>query len=1055
MSTITAALINSVSHGIRLRAIGAGASTFADQTWVYDSGTITSATDAGSGNVTIGDSTKVWMTSPHHRWVAPVAGADGVATWDWVSYDLVIEAPNPDYTPDPRKVLQARITAQADATHVTVSLGLADRIAEGRLAAVGDLVGRRYWILRAGGSNWTRGYFDQPNDPHYSAGKVAAFDATAHTITLDRLIQNTDLITAAGSAEVVFVGADGHLQRVTLTTAGGAVLTTAAWASDPVVDAWVYVIQTAGVWVWDAQGGNAQTAYSGLRADTYLGHGTDDELATVAMPTLSFSFTYGTNPLSCPLATSTPIFNRPEDGRDIDLWYPQDNACGTRDTFVNERMHKNVRDWWSDLMGICTGYVPNQSYDGSTSISAFTIATWLYTAGINPVSGTCGTHSGGSMPCALSVPHTPVTLWWSILDDDGAPLLSGYHDAYDGSTITGTFSAVHDGKAVVGSVGPKRPVPKRFGRMFDVTYFLPDEDSGAAQTPSNTFPGTWTIRAKSTHYLMADADHFVSDSVLARHLITNGDYARYVGDQRDDPGLAAMISDPDDPLAPYHNNAYVGTRAATTQRRIDGSLSGTATGGSNLRLEDSSRDWLAVDFYDATNGIEHLFTAASGSTTGCTVPGASGTDLWASARFPGFSGPFVGFTVEFITNPGDLVDPADFDDPLAVIEKRIIGTGTTGGVLTWVEATSVSVNGLAGRIHEPAVLNRWAGYAVRLVRVVDGAVTNDVTVTIAGNHDDTLYLPDVDFTVDEFTTYSILAPEMSGVFHRVSGAWVSTADAGADARFTDTNFRPLARQNAEDTFTEYGLYRPNDQPFTEACFQEICDAVNALDMIKVSGDWVDPTDNTREAGWHNVTEPQGGYAAWADRVVNGRNEPPPNDEDNANTGYYLYNGPNDGVGPPYAVWDAWVTGQYLPPTPSWQVTSGYVGDVRRLFSFYQVTLPDNVYAKDVKFYNFATLPISVMGTPSAHNLSTVVFDDEGDPVAEDVWTMWSTGSGTTGTVTSAQLGSLTVPNDAGAPSIAALPAATVPDTGTSGHASGYKVTNALATISYGFPALTI
>jgi hypothetical protein len=332
-----------------------------------------------------------------------------------------------------------------------------------------------------------------------------------------------------------------------------------------------YAVAAGAVWVWGASGGTANTAYAGLRGANYLAHGTDDAVTTASCPTLDFAYLYGADPLSCPIdPTLVPIFNRPEDGRDIDLWYPQDNACGTRDTFVNARMHKSIRDWWSDLMGYCTRYVKPISYGGEAVIPEFSIATWLYYAGVNPHAGTAGTHTGTSMPCALGVPHTTITLWWSIVGADGAVLISGYEDGYDGATLNGAFSAAHDGKAVYASTGPTRPVPKRFGRMFDVAYFEPavDGDPAAAQSPSNTYPGTWRLRLKSTHYRMSDDDHVTSDSALARHAIANGDYARYAGDNRDEPGFAALIPDSgDEPLGPYINRAYVGTRAPAAAGR--------------------------------------------------------------------------------------------------------------------------------------------------------------------------------------------------------------------------------------------------------------------------------------------------------------------------------------------------------------------------------------------------------------------------------------------------------------------------------------------------------
>src|SRR4051794_22687166 len=144
MSTITNGLFKKVSDAIRLRAIGAGASTFADQTWVYDSGTITAATDNGDGSVTIEDNTKSWMTAPHHRWKDPEVGDPGVTSWDWLSYDLVIEAPSPDYAPDPRKVVQAIIFDQPSATTVKITVNVTNLVTQRVITAVGDWVGRRY-----------------------------------------------------------------------------------------------------------------------------------------------------------------------------------------------------------------------------------------------------------------------------------------------------------------------------------------------------------------------------------------------------------------------------------------------------------------------------------------------------------------------------------------------------------------------------------------------------------------------------------------------------------------------------------------------------------------------------------------------------------------------------------------------------------------------------------------------------------------------------------------------------------------------------------------------
>jgi hypothetical protein len=126
---------------------------------------------------------------------------------------------------------------------------------------------------------------------------------------------------------------------------------------------------------------------------------------------------------------------------------------------------------------------------------------------------------------------------------------------------------------------------------------------------------------------------------------------------------------------------------------------------------------------------------------------------------------------------------------------------------------------------------------------------------------------------------------------------------------------------------------------------------------------------------------------------------------------------------------------------AWVLSSGYTGSVERNFNHFQVTLPANVYPKSITFYDLA----AALGT----------FDANSDAVADGVWTQWSTGGGTSGTVTSSQLGSLNVPNDTGAPPAPGLAGTTPGQSGTSSLERGYEVVDAIATCSYGFPALSL
>lgn len=808
-------------HALRERGVIAGGSAWAPQGHEYATGTITSAVDNGDGTVTLGDGTADWRdTAGNLRWTAATPGSNGVPVWSATSFDVVIDAPaTPSISePDPRLVLQVPIGTQPSASTVRCTLNVTDRVAERVLSGVSGLVGRTYWIVRRNGDNWTRGYPAPPNCGEYATGLVES--SAAGTLTSATAIQNAAAIAAAGAADVVYVGASGHLQRGTLTGITGRALTFTGTSSPAVVGQRFYIVESGGVWKWGASGGFLQSFYGG-RVDGYYGHDITDGLGVAGLPRHTYPVFYGTDPLTC------PIDPEPVTIKDVDYYVPYDNVCAAGDIYLNPNVHKTLRGWWCEAMRLSAYYTAPVDHSGAASIPNFTAATWLQYAGVNGYTGTTGTHSGGSMPCSLGVPHAPVNLWWTILDDDGSPLLSGYEENYNGSTLTGTFGAAHDGKAVVGSVGPTRVCPRRLGRMFDVVYFLPDVDTGAILPPSNAHPGTWTIRPKSTHYSVPDSDGRVADSTLARHAAADGHYARYVGDNLADPGLAVLLSsDVDQPLKTYHNYAYVGTRSATHQNAINASLSGRATGGSTVRLVDASKDWLGVDFYPPTNGCTISGTATGGDTLTVVDSGKFLTALCSSPRFPGFVNPHVGFTMEL------LVSGSSFSDPAAAIEKRYIEDSDPDGG-TWVvsEAFSVSPSGKQYRIVEPFVLNRWAGYKARLVRTDAGTVTNDVTVPILGNDGDTLYFASgVGFTIDDKTDYQILAPQFGAVYKRVSGEWVSTADMGDDPRNPGTNpFTSDARWNAEDTFTEYGLPRPNDVTFAFVTgWQELHDAINVL-----------------------------------------------------------------------------------------------------------------------------------------------------------------------------------------------------------------------------------
>jgi hypothetical protein len=190
-------------------------------------------------------------------------------------------------------------------------------------------VGRRYWILRANGTNWASEFPTGPNAVAYGTGLV---DTTAAgTLTAGRL-ENADLITAqVGSADVVYMGADSTPQRGALTAFAAGVLTYTGTTSPPVPGERFFVIEQGGVWRWNVTGGFMQSAYTGLRGEGYHAHEITDEVGTASLPSLTFPVLYGQDSGSCPIDPEfVALHGDPDnDGRDINYWIPQDNACGT------------------------------------------------------------------------------------------------------------------------------------------------------------------------------------------------------------------------------------------------------------------------------------------------------------------------------------------------------------------------------------------------------------------------------------------------------------------------------------------------------------------------------------------------------------------------------------------------------------------------------------------------------------------------------------------------------------------------------------------------------
>lgn len=811
------------------KTVAAISGRFARGAWVYDKFTITAVADNGDGTFTLTDSTKAtdpnwistsgWTTSPP-RWYGWDATLSGPA-WAWPDYDVVLDIPCFSGGRDPRKVIQAQIVAANGATTLIVS-DLSEFITSRTCASLASLVGYSGKIIRRGGANWTRGWPDWPNSVVYAQGTVKAADTG--TLTSSRALAHLPL---TGKDILYRDGAD-KLQRGRITGVSGTTPTYTGTTAPAVVGGAFYVVAANAYFQWGRVPISMRGYYRGLQEGWYAHHPHDDSIGVATMPQFfSQELSLGTDITSCPIPSTYPIFGK-------DLWVDQDMICeGARDYPLSPDIHKTIGQWWEDLADIIGNYVdPVRSFTGADTIRTWTEAEWLSFRSINPVAGTSGTHTGTGLPASLSVPYTPIDVAYAVLGSRGELLSSGT-GSYDGTEISGSFSSACDAKAIVGSLGPTRIVPRRYSRMFDQWFFKPDvEDSAAVVPPVELNPGVWIFRPKSTHYLAATQNGgFVGDSDLAADAFADGDLARYVGQQFSDPGLNPnfLVSTPMNPLVPYYDATFVGTRSRSIQSRINASMSGKATGGSTRQLIDTAKDWLAVDFYGSSNGLTHEGTGGgSSSTTQLVDSTKAGSTLWAAARFSGFSGPLVGFTVQF------LIDGDGWDDPGAIIEKRIIGTGNgVTGTLGWGEPTSVSTDGLSYRIAEPLVLNRWAGRKLKLSKPNPADTNHPLTAEVVaiGNDGDHLFFPAIAWAVDETTTYHIIDPHCGGVWKRDSGAWI--VPTGNDPRSPFPKFKRNQNYNLETHVYRYGRPLPMDVTYDfQLGWDELVSAITALKRTK-------------------------------------------------------------------------------------------------------------------------------------------------------------------------------------------------------------------------------
>lgn len=971
--------------------------------WVYDSGTITAitATTLTDSGVTSRDPYNPggWPTSPQ-RW-APgfTAGTDGTPIWVASSYEVVIDPPCPQ---DPRGVIRATISANT-ATTLTIA-DLTDQITARRALSLSALVGRKYYIIREAGAWWDRGWPEYPNSFTFLTGRIAD-GSTATTI----IGAGASWTTNQWAGKDVMFNVGGTPKRGQIASNTADTLTFSGSTGVPETDGAFFIVTRDAFYEWGRTGTSLRYWYRGSQ-ELWWTHLPDDTLGQYGKARTSVSLSLGSDPGSCPLASAVPIF-------DLDYWVDQDDMCsGLADTPLNPDIHRSIRGWWNVLLRVCGSfYDKDATPDGATAIVPFTEATWFkkFLPG-NSATATSSGHDGTGLLISLSPPFTPIDLWYTVQDSLGRMLHNG-KSTYDGTRIVGDFTdGTSDGKTVVVSWGPTRYVPRRFRSMFPKTILLPTvESTSAVWPPDETAPGTYSTTAASSHYLISGGTGFVAESSAPLDAIANGHYARYVGDNAMDPTTNDSDGTPG-PLTPFLDHAFTGTRSAATLARIDASKSGAATSGGSAWLQDTSRDWWSVDFYDRGTIFERTGTATGGSTTTLQDTTQAGSAFWNDTLRNQ-----AGLTLEV------LMSGADFSDPNAVIEKRLV-TAHSGTTLTVHAAYSASTSGKQYRIREIAAeINRWQG---RTVTIVQGG--NTATATVLGNDDDTLFFAPIGFAIDDTTSYTIDDPHCGGVWLRSGGAWTKLTPGAVDPRGGGTvKFRPNPNDDLEDHVARYGLPLPMDI-VTLGTFKQVYDGINALAKTIEEATWTDtgaPANKQHAANGSSISM----VTTWAEAFDN---LSPAGPSAGGFSGLEHLWGTNvktaSGSDPP----QAWSSGTEVTTNfdgsgaPIWSTRNPMTSIATRVYTFATADVPqgDCPIGRSVGFYVKAIIDpvdhddgeVDVADVSPAQDGSELVaneyrFDANGDgpPVEFRKYKLWSTITPftTDTTVVSGELGDVTLP----------------------------------------------
>jgi hypothetical protein len=668
----------------------------------------------------------------------------------------------------------------------------------------------------------------------------------------------------------------------------------------------------------------------------------------------------------------------------------------------------------------------------------------------------------------VSMPYYPIQVFYSItkteLRDDShyhygrgympnATTLIAQTDANESYTFTQTYDGVtpsvlgDDNRTIYITCGFTRYHPLTFKRMYDIEgVFEPDihTDTGtgiqSAIDPADQDVwdgvsndcyggGKWRKRPASTNYIERkhEDSSWRSPQGAAWEIgaaFADGDVARFVDDSDNSPSIyqnppsSNTLSSfyEDGPAADYLRRFYNGQLSVQNQEVRLRQQGGKAEGGGTFYLTDTTKDWFDYQWFSGTMRIDSG-TATGGSTTSITdstkvdpnplSPTVRGACFWLPGRFVGFSGPFVGFTIEI------LISGTAFDVPGAIVEKRLItSSNNTGVTANWTEPLSVSASGKKYRIKEPYRLNRYAHLPIILTD--PNSVQYKTTVT--GNCGDRIFFTPVNdsngvpIVVGKGWSYDVIVPQTGTVYKRVSGQWVeakSIADAARTGVTTPAMFHSDSTENLPTYVKRYGLYMVGDA-ITVPLYNELYACFNVLRWFKGGGAWSgEAVDGTPE---NNCGATSGNDCGTLDPTTC------------ADTGISSCGGGPGAKAGAEAGWGASLTscagGQpYANTTGTFSAFGSmpcpadgcHSYSINRLYSYLQVDGICTRMACAVEYFNYGAPPVGSAVTAGCSTGTEVVFNANGDIVSNGLWRSFGSDGAAVRSTSRKKLGTAALP----------------------------------------------